>query len=277
MSVVAILGAGPVGGAIAHALARRARFRDIRLVDAAGQVAAGKALDIQQSGPIEHFDTRLSGSADVLAATGAAVVILADTVGEGEWEGERGLGLVRQLARAGLDAPIVFAGAKQTWLMEASARELKVPVDRLAGTAAAAVVGAARALVAIEANGSSADVSLTVTGRPPGFVIAWSTATIAGAPVADRVPAHRLLAVEQALARLWPPGPQAIGAVTARVAEGLAFGSRQLHQALVVLDGEFGVRGVAAMLPLELGNGRILKRVVPTLSPQERTRTGNLA
>ena len=39
---------------------------------------------------------------------------------------------------------------------------------------------------------------------------------------------------------------------------------------MTILDGELGVRSVAAMLPLELGRGRVLRRVVPSLSTQER-------
>ena len=52
MSFVAILGAGPVGAATAESLARRARISAVRIVDADAQVAAGKALDISQAGPI---------------------------------------------------------------------------------------------------------------------------------------------------------------------------------------------------------------------------------
>ena len=44
---------------------------------------------------------------------------------------------------------------------------------------------------------------------------------------------------------------------------------------MTILDGEFGARGVAAMLPLRLGHGRILQRVVPSLSAQERTQVIN--
>jgi hypothetical protein len=133
------------------------------------------------------------------------------------------------------------------------------------------MVGAARALVGLEIGGSGVDVHLNVVGRPTSLVIAWSAATAGGSLVTDRVPAHRLLAMSSTLARLWPPGPQAIGAATARIAAGLAFGSRQAEQACVVLDGEFGVRGRAAMLPLELGHGRVLRRLEPSLSPLERT------
>jgi hypothetical protein len=40
---------------------------------------------------------------------------------------------------------------------------------------------------------------------------------------------------------------------------------------MTILDGELGVRRVAGMLPLELGRGRVLRKVIPALSPQERT------
>jgi malate dehydrogenase len=270
MAVAAILGAGSLGGTIAHRLALGGRFREIRLVDASSEAAAGKALDIQQSGAVDRFQTRLAGTSDPLSAAGASVIILADAVDAGEWEGDGGLALVRQLVRAGTDAAFVFAGARQLWLMEGAVRELDLAADRLIGTAASALVGAACALVGIELDESSRDVQVTVAGRPPSFVVGWSSATVAGSLLTGRVPAHRLLAIGETLKRLWPPGPQAIAAATARAAEGLVFGSRQLQHAVTILDGEFGVRHVAAMLPLRLGHGRVLERMVPSLSPLER-------
>jgi len=268
MPTVAILGAGPIGASIAQTLARRARVRDICLIDAAASVAAGKALDIRQSGPVEGYDTRVSGEGDVLAAAGASIIVITDS--HGEWEGDRGLALVRQLVNAGATAPFVFAGPKQTWLMEAVARELGVPADRIIGTAAAALAGAARALVALEVNGSGADVSLVVAGRPPAFVIAWSSATIGGTLITDRVPAHRLVAISQQVRGLWPTGPYAIAAATAPVVEGLLSGTRAQIPAVTIVDQEFGVRSGAALLPVSLGNGRVLAHHSPSFSPQER-------
>ena len=270
MPTVAILGAGPIGASIAQTLARRARVRDICLIDAAASVAAGKALDIRQSGPVEGYDTRVSGEGDVLAAAGASIIVITDSHESGEWEGDRGLALVRQLVNAGATAPFVFAGPKQTWLMEAVARELGVPADRIIGTAAAALAGAARALVALEVNGSGADVSLVVAGRPPAFVIAWSSATIGGALITNRVPAHRLVTISQQIKGLWPTGPYAIAAATAPVVEGLLSGTRAQIPAVTIVDQEFGVRSGAALLPVSLGNGRVLAHHSPSFSPQER-------
>ena len=271
MSQVAVIGAGEIGGAVAHALARRAAVNELTIVDERIDAARGKALDIQQSGPIDRFETRLGATGDVLAAAGAQVIVVADALGQGEWQAEAGLALVRRLVTAGTRSTFVFAGPRQMWLMETAARELSIPADRLIGSAATALASAARALVALDVNGSGVDVQLTLAGRPPAIVIGWSTATINGSPVADRLPAHRLLAISQTVERLWPMGPYAIASATAVVVEGLLRGSRQLVPALVMFDGELGLRRVAGILPLELGQGRILKRVTPVLSPQERT------
>lgn len=269
MSTVAIIGAGPIGASIAHTLARRARIRDVRLIDASANVAAGKALDIKQSGPVEGYDTQVSGEGNTLAALGASVIVIADSHEAGEWEGDRGLSLVRQLIAAGTTAPFIFAGTKQTWLMEAAAQELGLSADRIIGTAAAALSGAVRALVALEINSSGADTSLLVTGRPPAFVVAWSSATIGGALVTDRVPPHRLTAIANQMKGLWPTGPYAIASATAPVVEGLVSGTRAQVPAVALVDREFGVRTRAALLPVTLGNGRVLAKHKPSLSPQE--------
>ncbi len=271
MSSAAIFGAGPIGCAIAQWLAERARFRAIRFIDASTAAASGKALDLRQSGPIDGVDVDLMATGDVLAAAGASVIIFADAIAEGEWQGETGLALVRQLARAGATAPFVFAGPKQIALMEAAAAELKLSPDRLIATAASAVPGAIRTLVGVELGRSGVDVDVVVVGRPPALVIGWSSATVSGSLLTSHVPAHRMRAISDAIGRLWPPGPQAIGAATARAAEALAFGSRRLNQAMAIADGELGPRGSAVLLPLELGSGRILRRVLPSLSPAEGT------
>ena len=273
MARVVIMGAGAIGSAIAQRLAERNRVREIVFVDDAPQVAAGKALDIRQSGPIGRYDTALSATTDTLAASSADVIVIADDTAGGEWEGERGLALVQRLARAGVKAPFVFAGPKQTSLMEAAVREARVPADRLVGTAAAAACNILRSLVHIETGLTGAVVN--VTGRPPKFVAGWSAATIGGLQLASVLPAHRMLAISQSLARFWPAGPQAIAAPTALIVEALTAGSREPLPGLAILDGEFGARGAAGLVLLELANGRIQRRIVPTLSPQETTEAGS--
>jgi malate dehydrogenase len=275
MPGVAIVGAGDLGAAIAHAIAHRGRVRALTLVDDAASVAVGKALDLQQAAPIDGIDIEVTGSGELLSAAGASVVVVADAVGGGEWADDRGLALIERLVRAGTTAPFVFPGPRQTSLMAKVAGELGVPTDRLIGTAGAALVGTTRALVGLETGGSGIDVSVTIGGCPPRAVIAWASATIDGVLVTDRIPPHRLRAINQAVLGFWPPAPRAIAAPTAQIVESLLREARDVHQAAIVLDGQFGRRGVVGLLPVRLGAGRIRERLLPSLTPQEAVAVTN--
>lgn len=273
MSVVAIIGAGDVGGALAYRLAARDRIGTIRLIDRAGGVAAGKALDIQQAGPVDGFGTRLTASDDPRAAIGAAVTVIADPVGPGP---DDPLALLRDLASSDSRAAFVCALPTQRLLVARGAGELGIPRARLVGSAPAAYASGVRALVAAVLDASPADVSLAVLGCPPeGTVIAWSAATLAGGRLDETASAAQLLRLRQQAHALWPPGPSALASATTRVVEALVMGSHRQFSCFVTLDGEFGVRGRAAALPVELGPGGVRRIVVPSLTVQERVALEN--
>ena len=273
MSSVAILGAGELGGAVAHALAVRDCVARILLIDAAGSVAAGKALDVLQSAPIARFHTTLAGTDDISAVTGTSVCIVADPAkGGGEWSGEDGFALVRRVLDYAGNAPVVFGGSKPLELMRQTARELGAPRQRLIGSAPDALASAVRAIVALEARCSPSEVSVTVLGTPGAFVIPWSEASVGGFAL-DRVVSQAQLArLEARSARLWPPGPYALGAAAAGVAEDVIRTSRRSHSAFALLTGELGVRGQVAALPVSLGPAGILDVRVPTLNTREQVR-----
>jgi malate dehydrogenase len=276
MSFIAILGAGAIGGALAHRLASRERVREVRLIDGEGTIAQGKALDIQQSSPIEGFATRVSSATVLEAAAGADAVVFADAArGNAEHSGEAGLALLRRLAALDTEAPIVFAGASQRELMTRAIGELRIDRRRIIGSAPAALESAVRALVALEINGSPADVQLLVVGVPPRrAVIGWESATASGQPLSAQVPAHRIAAMSARMPGLWPPGPQALAAAAARVAEALTIGSRRRYSCFTAIDEPSG-RGLIAALPVALGPGGIERVIRPPLSRQELTQLEN--
>lgn len=273
MTTASILGAGNLGGAIAHALARGGRVSRVLLVDAAGGVAAGKALDILQSGAIEGFHVHLDGTDDVSRATASSVCVVADRAGQParEWDGEGGLGLLNRLAGYGGTAPLVFAGESQAGLLLTAAREAGIRRERLIGSAPEALTSAARAIVAMEAGCSPSEVNLTVLGVPPaGFVVPWSEASIGGHALERVLTQVQLARLEARLAKLWPPGPYALGLAAARVVEGIVDSSRRAFNVLTILGGEFGVHGRVGTLPALLAPTGIVHARVPTLNTRER-------
>ena len=58
---IALIGAGQIGGTLAHLAAMR-ELGDVVLFDIAEGIPQGKALDIAESGPIDKFDADLKGA-----------------------------------------------------------------------------------------------------------------------------------------------------------------------------------------------------------------------
>ncbi|MGZ8335887.1 MAG: malate dehydrogenase, partial [Allosphingosinicella sp.] len=72
---IALIGAGNIGGTLAH-LAASKELGDVVLFDVVEGVPQGKALDLAQCGPVEGFDVALKGTNDYADIKGADVIIV---------------------------------------------------------------------------------------------------------------------------------------------------------------------------------------------------------
>lgn len=323
MAGVVILGAGELGGVLAHKLAARDRVRSVCFVDAAKGVAAAKALDIRQAGAIERFGTRVTaGTLD--AVVGAGVVVVADPAGPPERGGfettaparaaeatnpvgpperdgfettdaparaaevaapaappDRDEGndpawaWMERIFRLAGSAPIVCAGAAGGRLVARSVRELGICRTRVVGSAPEALIASLRAVIALEADVSPAQVAVQVVGALPAHpVVAWSSASIGGCPLDGRLSPPALARLRRRFDRLWPPGPYALASSAARVVEAVAAGaSRRTFTCFVA--GDSGGLASAPAVAVTLHRSGVGEVVVPHLSPAERVQLDN--
>jgi malate dehydrogenase len=72
---IALIGAGMIGGTLAHLAAMR-ELGDIILFDVVEGVPEGKALDIAEAGPVDDFDAKLKGTSNYADIAGADVCIV---------------------------------------------------------------------------------------------------------------------------------------------------------------------------------------------------------
>ncbi|GGA91446.1 malate dehydrogenase [Brucella endophytica] len=72
---IALIGAGMIGGTLAH-LAGLKELGDVVLFDIAEGTPQGKGLDIAESSPVDGFDAKFTGANDYAAIEGADVVIV---------------------------------------------------------------------------------------------------------------------------------------------------------------------------------------------------------
>ena len=275
MSTCVILGAGEIGGALARQLAATDLVSRIVLVDDLGTVAAGKALDVAQSGPVDRYHTAMSGTSDIAAVVGAAMVVLADRAGQpgGEWQDEGGLALLKRVAGLNQLAPLLCAGAAQGGLIERGVNEAGIPRSRLFGTGAEALRSAVTALTALEANASPSDISLSVLGRPPHqLIVPWDEGAIGGRSIPKVLSAAQLARLDARVARLWPPGPYALASAATRIIRTALTRGPRVHVAIVAITREEGTPGRSAIMPVTLQSSGIASIVAPALSSRDRVR-----
>jgi malate dehydrogenase len=275
VSTAVILGAGEIGGALARQLAAVDVVSRIVLVDDLANVAAGKALDVAQSAPVDRYHTVMAGTGDVAAVVGAAIVVIADVASApgAEWKDEGGLALVRRVAGLNQVAPIICAGAGQAGLVERGVNELGVSRMRLFGSAPEALRSAIAAITALEASASPTDISLSVLGRPPQqIIVPWDQAAIAGRPATEVLTAAQLARLDARIARLWPPGPYALASAATRVIRSALTRSPRVHAASVAVTREEGTPGRSAMMPVTLQPSGLASLVAPALSSRDRVR-----
>ena len=237
MPFVAILGAGPLGGALTYTLASRARFDEVRLIDSAGTVAVGKALDIRQAGPPDGCSTRVTGHTDITDAAGAWVVVLADPLptSDPSRAATDPTALLRKACAISPGAMLVCADASHAPLIRRLVGEGICAPDLLVGSAPGAAVSAAQSLVALAAGSASAEVAVGLSSSPETGMpeIDWQRVSVRGRRAIDVLTAERRDRVGRQLAAAWPPGPYALAAAAAGVAEAAWFGSRRSHSAWV--------------------------------------------
>ena len=72
---IALVGAGNIGGTLAHLIGLK-ELGDIILIDVANGMPQGKALDLAQSSAIESFNASIKGSTNYKEMKNADVVIV---------------------------------------------------------------------------------------------------------------------------------------------------------------------------------------------------------
>lgn len=277
MSTIVILGAGALGGALAHKLAGSDSVRDIRLVDDDSGVAAGKALDISQAGPVEGFDTRVSAT-ELDAVIGAHAIVMTGPAGEadGDWGGDEAIELLRRAHALAPRVPIVCAGASHGPLIAAAVDQLGIDASQVFGSAPAALVSALRALVALEARVSPGQVALNLFGLPPDHpVVAWSNATVNGDRLESILSPPQLGRLRRRVPQLWPPGPYTLASAASALIGAMLAGSDRSFTCFVSARTGGTPPVQARSITVGLRPEGIARILEPTLSQRERVELEN--
>jgi malate dehydrogenase len=286
---IAVVGAGNIGGELAMLVARR-ELGDCVLLDIPEKegLAKGKALDIMQTGALEGFDAKISGTADYKDIGGSDVVIV--TAGVPRKPGMSrddllsiNLKIIRSVA-AGIkeNAPSAFVVVISNPL-DAMVYEMKkvtgFPKERVVGMAGVLDSARFQCFVAEAAGASVKEVRcLVLGGHGDTMVPVLSACTINGVPVAQLVKKDKLDAIVErtrngggeivklmGTSAYYAPASGAI-----EMAESYLKDQKRMLACAVYLEGEYGYRDIYMGVPCILGGKGVEHVVIIELASSEK-------
>ena len=290
---IALIGAGMIGGTLAHLAAMR-ELGDIVLFDIAEGLPQGKALDLSQCGPVEGFDASITGTNDYADIAGADVVIV--TAGSPRKPGmsrDDLLGINLKVMKAvgeGIkaNAPDAFVICITNPLdaMVWALREFSgLPYQRVVGMAG--VLDSARfaTFLAKEFGVSVRDVNAFVLGgHGDTMVPVTSYTTVSGIPVKDLAKIRGIGAdrIDEIVKRTRGGGGEIVGLLktgsayyapaTSAIAMAEAFlrDQKRILPCAAHVKGKYGVDGLYVGVPAVIGAGGIEEVIEIELSDEER-------
>ncbi|MCU0261903.1 MAG: malate dehydrogenase [Ilumatobacteraceae bacterium] len=288
MSKVTVVGAGFYGSTTAQRLAEYDVFETVVLTDIVEGKPEGLALDMNQSRPIEGFETTVVGvttgtdGSGYEAIEGSDVVVI--TAGFPRKPGmlrmdllEKNAGIVRpvseSVARYAPDAVIIVVTNPLDEMTALAQLASGLPKNRVLGQAGMLDTARFSNFVATELGVPVGSVrTLTLGSHGETMVPVPSACTVDGRPLAELLPAEK---VDELVTRTRNGGAEIVAllktgsayyapsAAAARMAKAVADDAGAVMPVCAWVDGEFGIEGVYLGVEAEIGRDGV-RRVVQT-------------
>jgi malate dehydrogenase len=289
--VTVVGGAGNVGATVARAIALK-ELADVVIVDINKDKAAGIALDIFQSCPIDGSDTRLVGSDSYEATAGSDVVVITSGVPRKPGMSRDDLlqvnykimqTVTEQVVKYSPNAVIVPVANPLDAMCQAVYRLSGFPRERVVGMAGVLDSARMRAFIAAELNVSVDNVHAFVLGGHGDTMVPLPRySTVAGIPLTELVAMGELSQekLDAICTRTANGGAEitkqvgtsawyAPGAAAAEMVEAILKDKKAIMPCSVFLTGEYGVRDQFLGVPVKLGKGGAEKVIEIKLTAAE--------
>lgn len=284
--VTVVGGAGNVGATVARSIANL-ELADVVVIDIADQKAAGLALDLLQTCPIEGSDTRLVGGGDYALSSGSDIVVITSGVPRKPGMSRDDLlqvnfaimqQVTENVVKHSPDCIIVVVANPLDAMAQAVYKLSGFPRERVIGMAGVLDSARMRAFIAMELDVSVENVHAFVLGGHGDTMVPLPRySTVAGIPITDLLPKDRIDAI---CARTANGGAEitklvgtsawyAPGQSTAEMVEAILKDKKKIVPCSVFLQGEYGVTDQFLGVPIKLGARGMEQVIEITLTPEE--------
>lgn len=285
---ITVVGAGQVGTTVAQLSAYK-NLGDIVLIDIVEGVPQGKALDLQESGCLQVFDSLITGTNDYKDTANSDIVVI--TAGLPRKPGQDRADLLKTNANIVKSVteqimqysknPIIIVVSNPLDAMVYLAKKVSgLPRERVMGMAGVLDAARFRTFVAMELNCSFVDVDAMVLGGHGDSMVPMPRyTTVSGISITNLMTPEQ---IERLVDRTRKGGAEIVdllkngsaflapGASVVKMVEAILQDKKRILPCTVYLNGEYGWKDIFFGVPVELGYKGVTKVIELDLTPEEK-------
>ncbi len=285
---LSVIGAGNVGASCAVWAAQR-ELGDVVLLDIVEGMPQGKALDLFQASPVEHFDARITGTNDYADTANSDVVILTSGLPRKPGMSRDDLlaanakivsEVAGNVAKHSPGAVLIVVSNPLDAMVSVAHQVSGFPTHRVVGQAGVLDVARFKAFLAQAIGCSVKDISaLLLGGHGDDMVPLPRYASAGGIPVQQLLDSATLAAIVERtrkgggeIVSLLKTGSAfyAPAAASVQMAESILRDQKRIVPCAAWCDREYGVGGYFVGVPAVLGEAGVEKVIEVDLTPDER-------
>jgi malate dehydrogenase len=292
---ITVVGAGQVGTTVAQLCAYH-NLGDVVLVDIVEGVPQGKALDLQESGCLQAFDSLVVGTNDYKDTADSDIVVI--TAGLPRKPGQSRedlLAINAKIVKSVTEEimkysrnPIIILVSNPLDAMVYMAKKISsLPRTRVIGMAGVLDSARLRTFVSLELDCSLVDVdAMVLGGHGDSMVPLPRYTTVSGIPIAELMNQEQ---IERLMERTRKGGAEIVGllkngsaflapgASVVKMIEAIVHDKRRILPCTAYLDGEYGWKGIFFGVPVKMGINGMEKIIELNLTEEETKALNNSA
>jgi malate dehydrogenase len=285
---ITVVGAGNVGATTAQRLAER-DYADVVLVDIVEGMPQGKALDLNQSGPVVGYEPSVVGTNGYVETAGSSIVVITSGFPRQPGMSRDDLlaknkeivgGVAGQVAERSPDAIVIVVTNPLDAMCHVAFDVTSFPRQRVMGMAGILDSARFRTFLAWELGVSARDVTgFVLGGHGDTMVPVVSYTNVAGVPVRQKISDGRL---EEIVQRTRDGGAEVVkllqkgsafyapSAAVAEMVDSIVLDQKRVLPCAALCQGEYGLDGLFVGVPVRLGAEGIEEIIEIELDDSER-------
>jgi malate dehydrogenase len=284
---ITVVGAGNVGATAAQRLAER-DYADVVLVDIVDGIPQGKALDLNQAGPIVGYEPNVVGTTGYAETAGSDIVIITSGFPRQPGMSRDDLlaknkeivgGVAKEVAERSPNAIIIVVTNPLDAMCHVAYDVTGFPRQRVIGMAGVLDSARFRTFLAWELGVSAQDVTgFVLGGHGDTMVPVVSYTNVSGIPVSQKISAGRL---EEIVQRTRDGGAEIVkflqkgsayyapSAAAVEMCDAIVFDQKRVIPCAALCEGEYGLNGLFVGVPVKIGAEGVEEIIEIELSEDE--------